>query len=293
MTWILNFPVQEELAKNQALEEDDVAKADSAHAAEDVSDAESDSSFGGFASESEAAPKRRKKQNEPKGSKPVVKDEASQAPKETKEGHGKGSKTKDKADKAQKAKQERAEKVLNNAKKALQTLEELSADMIWRSIVRTGEVERRLQKCTETANQLKTVMDNDGFFAENSDVKAMLDHMSKLSEAMTDFKDLCRALRSISAEDLCKELAEGGEVPRLFLAVFDIILSEKDHPTLLDMLSTVAKKLHSVTWLFLGPKLSTRPKLVFQSIRIRPDHLLRSLQSRQRHHEFWTVQFQL
>ena len=243
-------PVQEDLAKNQAMD-DDAPQSEVAAGAEDGSDAESDSSFGGFASDSDAPAKKRRKDKAAASRK----EEASLPPKaegkDPKDNQKDNRKEPAAKSKAAKAKQERADKVLAAAKKATASAQELSTDMVWRNIVRVGEVERRIQKVNDTQNQLKSLMDNEGFFANDGEVLELVEKMVQLGELMTDFKELCRMLRSITSDQLENELRQGGEVPRLFLNVFDSVLSDKDHPTLVDMLTTLAKKLLSVSWLLL------------------------------------------
>lgn len=254
---------QEDLAKYQ----DDAAGEAAAKSDmdPDKSDAESEaSSFGGFANDSDtetvakakAIAKKKRETSEGKGGGPG---DDKREPKDPKDppvasqpkgkGAGKDTQKAPKESKAARAKQERADKILASASKAATLVDELTADLIWRSVVRTGEVERRLQKSSQAEQDLRGVVDNDGLLTDSTEAKELLQTMGKHRELMSDFKDLCREIRGCSPEGMVKDIKDGGDISKLFVRIFDAILSEADSSTLLDMVSTVAKKLHNVTQL--------------------------------------------
>lgn len=167
-------------------------------------------------------------------------------------------KSKERESKALKAKTERADKLLTAAKKCDSMLTEVSADMIWRSVIRTGEVERRLQKAIQAKKEMTSFIDNEGYsyFGDESpersrEISHFLDKMQGIVELMTDLKDLCRDLRVVSPENLVKQMTEGGDLPTLLKSVFNALLNDRDQATLLDITCTFAKKLHGVTWTYI------------------------------------------
>lgn len=229
--------------------EGDEGSASSDHG--DDSDSDSSSSFK-MASDSEDDAKKKKKKRQPAASTKKPKG-TEEAPRKT-EGKARADEKPDKqpeekkvrkGERALRAKQERAEKLKSTALKAHAALTEVSADMVWRSVIRTGEIEKRITKSQQTERELQSVMEE--FFEEDSEVQILLKDgdMSTFREYMTHLKDLCKALRAISPEaalqDVCAE--EGGQVCLGFIKCFHILLSKRDCATLSDMLVTFAKRL--------------------------------------------------
>ena len=257
--------VQEDLEQYQS--KADEAAEQMSESGDVASDAESKNSFslGQSDSENEAANKRRSrargsadtktntKEREPSQKTEKEREPESREGKDGKEPKG-GASAKAKESKAVKAKQDRAEKLLVAAKKAKGSLDEVTADMIWRSVVRAGELDRRLQKAQQTEADLKTFVESEGtafFGQQKKEVEPFLESFGKVREVVTDFKDICREIRAITPEDFAKEISEGGsgELTRLLPKVVESVLNAVDHPTFLDMLCFLAKKLHTVPWM--------------------------------------------
>ena len=251
---ILVCAAQEDLAQYQAKEDEDAQEV--SDEAED-SDAESTNSFNKIQTDSEDdAPKRRSARVSAASADGKPGDKKAQAAKaEADKAKAAEPKPKAKENKAIKAKQDRAEKVWSAATKAEGMLSELNADMIWRNVVRLGEVERRLAKAGETEASLRIFVDTEGtsFFGPQKDaVKPFLNKLAALKDRVTDFKDFCREIRAVTPEDLAKDVAgEGpaGEVSRLLPKAIEVSLNSDDHPSLMEILCFVAKKLHTVAWL--------------------------------------------
>eukprot|EP00435_Cladocopium_sp_Y103_P059128 s45_g21.t1 len=258
--------VDEDLEQYQSKGDDEAEKMSESG---DASDAESKNSFslGQSDSEDDAAAKRRSrargttdtKQKEARESSQKsqkAEKESEQKDKETKEPKEppKAASAKAKESKAVKAKQDRAEKLWVAAKKAKGTLDEVTADMIWRSVVRAGELDRRLQKAQQTEADLRAFVDSEGtsfFGQQKNDVEPFLQTLSQVRESITDFKDICREIRAVTPEDFAKEISEGGsgELTRLLPKIVETTVNNEDHATFLDMLCFLVKKLHTVTWM--------------------------------------------
>ena len=261
---------QEDLEQYQS-KADDAAAEQMSDAEGAVSDAESKNSFslGQSESEDEGANKRRSRARGSAEAKQTSKDqrESSQKTekdrdyesrdgresKDSKEKEPKGTATAkaNRESKAVKAKQDRAEKLLVAAKKAKGSLDEVTADMIWRSVVRTGELDRRLQKAQTTEADLRAFVDSEGaafFGQQQKEVDPFITALNKVREVVTDFKDICREIRTITPNDLATEISEGGsgELTRLLPKVLETVVNAEDHPTFLDMLCFLVKKLHTV-----------------------------------------------
>lgn len=120
-------------------------------------------------------------------------------------------------------------------------------DMVWRSVIRTGEVERRIQKCNQCHTELETYM-SEGFYSEHPDALALCKTMQPRANVMTEIKDLCKDIRASTPESMAKEIGLGGEVSKLFMSAFPSMLNDRDQATVADMLSAIAKKLYTVPW---------------------------------------------
>ena len=253
--WPLS-PVQEAIEQAQRQGEDgDEAEQPDGDA--DKEEKESNSSFGGFGSDSDSPPKRRR--TAPASGPPPAPQQPSRHPapappaEKLTEKEKEKLKEKEKVEKPQsraaKARVEKAERTLAAAQKAYKSLEEISVDMLWRSVIRVGEVERRLQKSSALQSELEALLPT-GVFDQVSleTVKGLLETMGPHRTLMSDVKDLCREIRTLSSEDMAKAVAYGeGELVGLFRKCFYGILTNRDQGTVIDMLCTLAKRLHEVS----------------------------------------------
>ena len=154
---------------------------------------------------------------------------------------------------ASKAKLDKAERAFNAAKKADNSLKEISCDMMWRSIIRIGEIERRLQKSDMAERELATSA-TEGLYTDEkvvSEVTKLLAEMTEYRQCITDVKDLCREVRSWTSEQAAKTVSgqgENSEACSLFLKAFHLFLNERDINTMMEMLTSLARKLMDVTW---------------------------------------------
>ena len=254
-------PGQEEIEKLKAMKDDGESGQESADSGgKGDSDSESCSSFGCAESDSEAGAKKKKKKTATQ-KKPAAKDEektpalpdaAKSAPSGANEGNsGEKSDNRRKTNRAQRVKQERADKLKTAAVKAHSSLKEVSADMVWRSVIRTGEVDRRLQKCGQTERDLLGV--SAEFFENDEVVQKLLcpqAGMAIYAEYMTGLKDLCKGLRAVSPEDALQDVISTGPICQNFIKCFFALMDKRDQSTLQDMLLTLGKRLidASATW---------------------------------------------
>lgn len=147
-----------------------------------------------------------------------------------------------------KAKKEKAGKVLAAAEKAFKAVGEVSPDMVWRSVVRTGEMERRIQQCGKALTDLEKEV-SDGNLKDDPLVTDLIEHMPHQMEAMSDLKDMCRDLRGCTHEHLVKEIVTGEGTILDTLAHMFGGLFNSDWKTLGDMINMIAKKLQGASWL--------------------------------------------
>ena len=246
---------QADVAK--ALNKDDDSVDDEPEDEENDSDAESTSSFGLEQDDEAAKPAKRRRTKETTAANTKPTEAVARVPKP----EIPGSSTKDdtprpkvkakasaasgkeeKLTRAQKAKQDRADRCYSTATKAFTAIKEISTDMVWRSVIRTGEVERRVQKCYQAHAELEAQV-AEGQFAGNAEVAAVCEEMPKRALLLTQTKDLCKGIRGSTPDSMAKDVATCGEVSTLFLTVFGSVVS--DIPSTNDMLQTVAKKLHA------------------------------------------------
>ena len=246
---------QADVAK--ALNKDDDSVDDEPEDEENDSDAESTSSFGLEQDDEAAKPAKRRRTKETTAANTKPTEAVARVPKP----EIPGSSTKDdtprpkvkakasaasgkeeKLTRAQKAKQDRADRCYSTATKAFTAIKEISTDMVWRSVIRTGEVERRVQKCYQAHAELEAQV-AEGQFAGNAEVAAVCEEMPKRALLLTQTKDLCKGIRGSTPDSMAKDVATCGEVSTHFLTVFGSVVS--DIPSTNDMLQTVAKKLHA------------------------------------------------
>ena len=144
-----------------------------------------------------------------------------------------------KESRAAKAKQEKADKTLTAAKKADASLREISLDMLWRSVIRAGEIERRIQKSQVAKKDLQAVRADGYFLGEDS-----VTEMGPFRDTLTQAHHLCRDLRGFTTEKLAEDLRrDGGSIAKPFLKVFPHCFSPDDLSTISDMLLHLSKKM--------------------------------------------------
>eukprot|EP00913_Durusdinium_trenchii_P028031 g26280.t1 len=234
----------------KALNKDDDSVDDEPEDEENDSDAESTSSFGLEQDDEAAKPAKRRRTKETTAANTKPTEAVARVPKP----EIPGSSTKDdtprpkvkakasaasgkeeKLTRAQKAKQDRADRCYSTATKAFTAIKEISTDMVWRSVIRTGEVERRVQKCYQAHAELEAQV-AEGQFAGNAEVAAVCEEMPKRALLLTQTKDLCKGIRGSTPDSMAKDVATCGEVSTLFLTVFGSVVS--DIPSTNDMLQT-------------------------------------------------------
>lgn len=257
-----------EQAQNITGEDDD--ENDSSSARDGDSDSESKSSFGidgssddnekkgGKQKKAAAAARKLRKIEKPEEDKAAAASRKSQTQAESTSTAVKGDKLqpkpKESLSKAAKAKQEKATKLLTAAQKCQAALEEVSADMIWRSVIRGGEVDRRLQKSGQAEADLQAVV-NDGAFQGNDEVVKLLEKMPPYRDNISKMRDLCKQVRSCTstlASEVARKSQEGSELRELFSAAFECLLNDRDSATLIDIISSLARKLLDVTLALIG-----------------------------------------
>ena len=154
-----------------------------------------------------------------------------------------------KESRASKAKQDKADKALATAKKAHASLREISLDMLWRSVIRSGEIERRIQKSQVAEKDLQAVR-ADGYFLGEDTVTTMVEEMGPFRETVTQAHHLCRDLRGFTTDKLAQDLRQDGDsIAKPFLQVFPHCFSPDDLSTINDMLLHLGKKMWDVPFM--------------------------------------------
>lgn len=214
------------------------------------SDDSASNGSGGSSSDSDFNPvmKAEEASEEPKGKKAGVKAKA-----QTKAAAKKKART-EKSNEVEKpsAKDKDAQKeaarftsAISTQQKTLDLLKELNFALIWRSTVRTAEVERRLVKGGSAREELSRILLNPRLDDDQqSQAKALDQEMEEIMSTVTSIKEVCRIVRSSTPEALEENILKGGSL----LASMSKCSAEMlgDMVTLSDILHVIGKKLIEV-----------------------------------------------
>eukprot|EP00438_Fugacium_kawagutii_P002975 Skav211136 [mRNA] locus=scaffold4091:150919:152465:+ [translate_table: standard] len=186
-----------------------------------------------------------------KGEKPEKQEKQEKVEKE------KGGKRTTKKEQQEKAKAAATEAmVMESAEKLLALLTELGGSVVWRSVVRATEIDRRLGRVHQVQAELQDAASAIESGADTSSGKVVLppeeDERSKKIVAMHQkltaeskrvaaLKDLCKFIRGASVDDMISDVSSGASILHYYGECFASLICAEG--TLVEMIQTIAKKL--------------------------------------------------
>ena len=234
--------MQENVLKQQA---DSENGSDSDHSSD--SSNSSSSNFGCQSQDEEEKPRKKKKQ-------PA---KAKAAPKDMAKPKAQPRKTEKAKDRLEKEKSNKAlakeASILDGAAKLLTLVEELTCPAIWRSAVRSTEVDRRIGRATPTCSEIENVLteiQGEDVEARKGKLLEIRNGLNKELLRVTGLKDLCKIIRNSSAEELIEEVSTAGTIKRHFEACWASVFDADG--TLAEMVQMISKKIADVSWLVAG-----------------------------------------
>lgn len=139
---------------------------------------------------------------------------------------------------------ERIKGQLTAASKVLSTLTELTPDSIWRSLVRTNELERRLGRASSAMTEMQKVRANAQSSTEQKDAAEKLElGLQEAVDITGAIKEVARLIRNQPPVDLVKSLLYGDESELFKQYSLCKQVVTKHIPVLMDMAGAIAKKL--------------------------------------------------
>ncbi|CAJ1413369.1 unnamed protein product [Effrenium voratum] len=138
--------------------------------------------------------------------------------------------------------------IIANGRKQFEALAEMTPSVVWKSVIRTSELERRLGKGQSMQDELDALQANRSL--EDSVKKEADDVQTKLYGQCVEkaaLKDFCRALRQSSASALAEEVCFGENNLRELFTRCALPLFQ-DTSTLMDMIAVAAKRLMDALW---------------------------------------------
>lgn len=145
----------------------------------------------------------------------------------------------------------KADKVVDEVKKltprfdaAMNLLQEIQPETVWRSLVRSVEVDRRLSKSGQTLEELKAATCNSKLPEDQvKELERMQENLFTKIEWITAMKELSRIVRTSDGPTLSKHVY-GSEVLTLFGDAGCQLFDDKN--CLADIVHTFAKKIFEV-----------------------------------------------
>ena len=145
--------------------------------------------------------------------------------------------------------QERLANSLSTHEKTYQAVEEVTPDAIWRSLIRTTELERKISRASAAATECGKIQANS---AASDDLRAKAAELGKdlprVVEKLTALKELSKCIRGFTAAELEKDISpmKNSEIARQ-LEICAVPLADNMH-VFMDMIQAMAKKLLEVPW---------------------------------------------
>ena len=120
--------------------------------------------------------------------------------------------------------------------------------VVWKSVIRASELDRRLAKGQSTVDELEGLQSNPRADEETKKLaEEMQTKIFTLCQEAASVKEISRVIRQSSPADLAEDVRCGGNLRENFLRCSPGILV--DHQTLTEMLQAIAKKLAEAVWL--------------------------------------------
>ena len=136
--------------------------------------------------------------------------------------------------------------VISTQEKVLNLSTELNPSAVWKSSIRTVELERRLSKATVAIDELQSVQGNPHVSEDVAGkLSSVLEQLTNLSKVYGSLKALCLLIRQADPETLSKDVLEDGQIPNHVSRCSEVLLG--DTTTFGDMVHQICKKLCEVT----------------------------------------------
>lgn len=135
---------------------------------------------------------------------------------------------------------ERTEALLGNVQKTKDSLVELTPESIWRSLIRTSELERRLGKVGTCERDLQKVGAGKADQLQKARAAQLQDEIQGLAEAIGAMKQFCGIVRG-EAPALIQDISTGQDLAKFLGQCAHKLLS--DFAVVIDIVHAISKKL--------------------------------------------------
>lgn len=141
-----------------------------------------------------------------------------------------------------KKQEERLESSLANADSVKQSLVELTPEVLWKSLVRATDVERRITKANSTSRELDKLCANDkASQSHKARASQLQDELQQLVDRTTCMRHVFTAFKTGDPKVLAAEIDSGEELQKNFAACCDKVLN--DFTIVLEIIQCVGKKI--------------------------------------------------
>ena len=121
-------------------------------------------------------------------------------------------------------------------------MEEINASVIWKGMMRAGEMDKRLSKAVQTESDLDKAMANTvALPAVQDELRSLKSAVSLLSSNVHNGRELTKLIKGLTNLLLVQELKTGGELVSKLMPCLAFVLRAPD--TLRDILSFIGKKI--------------------------------------------------
>lgn len=146
----------------------------------------------------------------------------------------------------EKAAAEKLEASLNSAQKALDQMMELNATVLWKGIVRSNDLDRRMGKANSAERDMQRLGANDrATDAQRARAVEIMNKIVSRADAVASLKQVFIAVRTNEALDV--EIANGTELVANIGKCAQLLLVD-DVATTMEMVHHIAKKLADAPW---------------------------------------------
>ena len=157
-------------------------------------------------------------------------------------GKGKGNGDEKQEGAKERAAAERLETSLANAQKALDQLAEVNANVLWRGIVRSNELDRRTSKASTCERDMQRIVANDKASAEQKGKAEVLQRqLPAYSDRVSAMKQVFTIARSSVTDGLDHQITNSADFYNHIDKCAEILWC--DYPTVMDMVHVIAKKI--------------------------------------------------
>lgn len=129
-------------------------------------------------------------------------------------------------------------------------LQELNPSAVWRSMVRTVELERRLSKASCATDELEALLNQEHAEPRREEISNLSKEISSLASVLGGVKAIAVMARQAEPQALSQEIQEGTEFLRHLASCSKTLFA--DRVTTADIVHVIAKKLAEAHWLILA-----------------------------------------